>query len=83
MYKLLIVLVAAVLLSLGLAYPELILHQNQIDSTLILQDDALTQNTTQKQFVPDYDVPRPDGDPIPPPPDDDDEKLPDPPGGDN
>jgi hypothetical protein len=78
MYKLLIVLVAAVLLSLGLAYPELILHQTQIDSTLILQDDALPQNTAQKQFVPDYDVPRPDGDPLPPPPDDDDEvpKLP-------
>ena len=79
MYKLLIILLAAVLLSLGLTFPELIMQQNQIDSTFIqLEDEALPHNSKLKQIVPEYDVPRPDGEPLPPPPDDDEEELGDP-----
>ena len=84
MYKLLVVLIAAVLLSLGLAYPELILQEVQTDSvSALLNDDALPHNPEMKQIVPEYDVPRPDGEPLPPPPDDDeDEEMP-PRGGGN
>ncbi|MBC8185949.1 hypothetical protein H8E88_33110 [candidate division KSB1 bacterium] len=83
MYKLLIVLLAAALLSFGLTFPELILQQDQIDSTLSqIEDNGLTNNSEPGKILPGYDVPRPDGEPLPPPPDDDDEYELPPSGGD-
>ena len=75
MYKLLIALLAAALLSLGLTYPELILQEEQVDSSLTqFGDNALPINPEQGKTLPGYDVPRPEGEPLPPPPDDDDDE---------
>ena len=78
MYKLLLILVAAVLLSLGLAYPEFILQRDNIDSTTIskISDDAIPISAEPDKSVPNYDVPRPEGEPLPPPPDDDGYEFP-------
>ena len=74
MYKLLLILLAAALLSLGLAFPELIMQQDQFDSTLLQNvDETLPYNPDPGKTIPGYDVPRPDGEPLPPPPDDDPE----------
>ena len=77
MYKFLLILLAAALFSLGLSYPELIMQQNHQDSTLSQMDDNyLPYNSKTKKIIPDYDVPRQDGEPLPPPPpNDDDYKL--------
>ena len=72
MYKFLLILLAAALFSLGLGYPELIMQQNHQDSTLSQMDDNyLPYDSKAKKIIPDYDVPRQDGEPLPPPPDDD------------
>jgi hypothetical protein len=70
MYKLLIILVAAVLLSLGLAYPEFILQRENIDTTTIskISDDAIPISTETDKSSANYDVPKPEGEPLPPPP---------------
>ena len=76
MYKILVILFAAVLLSLGLTYPELIMQQDQTDSTIsILNDEVLLRDFQPEKSVTVYDVPRPDGEPLPPPPDDDEEDF--------
>jgi len=68
-------LLAVALFSLGLSIPQVILQQDQIDSTLTQPgNDGLTNNSKTGKNIPGYDVPKPDGEPVPPPPPNDDEE---------
>ena len=79
MYKILVAMLIATLLSLGLAYPELLLQKDNLDSTIIMDDEILPATVDTGKNLPKYDVPSPDGDPLPPPPppdpDEDKERL--------
>ena len=76
MYKFLVILLVAALLSLGLAYPEILFQTDEFDSTVFIIDDEVSpgeMNSVKDQS--DYDVPRPEGEPLPPPPDDDEPRM--------
>ena len=71
MYRIFLALVLAALLSLGIAYPNLIFHKDQIDSLMMVDEEALLKGNEAAKTVPGFDIPVEDGEPLPPPPDDD------------
>ena len=73
MYKIFAILLAVVLLSLGLTSYDWLAHQLDDSLNTIIDDDAALVDWESAKTLPVYDVPRPNGEPLPPPPDDDDE----------
>ena len=72
MYKIFAILLAVVLLSLGLT-SDWLASQLYDSLNTIIDDDATLVDWESAKTLPVYDVPRPNGEPLPPPPDDDDD----------
>ena len=76
MHKLIITLFLSVLVSFGATMPDFLFNVSQVDTTSVILEEKGDVGTVDGSVLErGYDVPMPEGEPLPPPPDDDEPEL--------
>ena len=76
MLRIFLILIVSAMVSFGVTSPGFLFHFNQVDTTSVIEQEKGDVGTVDGSVLErGYDVPMPEGEPLPPPPDDDEPEL--------